>query len=327
MSFKIGNVKINGQVITAPMAGFSNTTFRKIFKSYQAALVVGEMVSDKAICYGNNKTLDLLQMSAEERPISQQIFGNDVKSFVKAAKIVEEKMQPDIIDINMGCPVPKIAIKNASGSALLKNPLKVKEIVAAVVKSVKVPVTVKIRSGWDNNSINAVQIAKICEEAGAKAITIHGKTRQQGFSGQVDLDIIKQVVDAVKIPVIGNGDIKSIYDAKKMLEKTGCAAVMVGRAILGKPWLIKEIDTYLKTGEVLKSPSLKEKIALMKYHLTDLVKIKGEKLAVLEMRGILNHYLKGMTNTKIVKKKISLAKSAEEIINILDDYEKSSFFN
>ena len=323
MSFKIGNVLIKGYVVTAPMAGFSNTTFRKIWKSFGAGLVVSEMVSDKAICFGNNKTLDLLKMSDEERPISQQIFGSDIASFVSAAKIVEKKMSPDIIDVNMGCPVPKVAIKNQAGSALLKDPEKVYKIVKAVVESVSVPVTVKIRSGWDSNSINAVEIAKICEKAGASAITIHGRTRSQGYSGSVDLDIIKKVVAAVDIPVIGNGDIKTPDDAKNMIDKTGCKAVMVGRALLGNPWLIKEINAFLETGKYINKPSIEDKIEMIKYHLEELTKDKNEHLAILEIRGIICHYLKGLPNSKEIKEKTNVAKSKKEIINILNNYEKS----
>ena len=321
MSFKIGNVTINGQVIMAPMAGFSNTTFRKICKSFGAALVVAEMVSDKAICYGNEKTMELLKMDDCERPISQQIFGSDIDSFVKSAKIVEEKMHPDIIDINMGCPVPKVAIKNQAGSALLKNPEKIREIVANVVKNVSVPVTVKIRSGWDQNSINAVEVAKVIEEAGASAITIHGRTRSQGYTGKVDLDIIKRVVESVNIPVIGNGDILSPFDAKKMLSYTGCAAIMVGRGLLGNPWLIKEINEYLNNDRIIPKPSFKEKIDMMKYHLNELVKEKGEGKAVLEMRGQLLYYLKGMPHNKEIKNKVCMCKNKDEMLNILNEYE------
>ena len=237
MSFKIGNVEINGNIVVAPMAGVSNTTFRKICKSMGASLVVAEMVSDKAILYGNEKTFKLLNMDEVERPISQQIFGSDVDSFVVAAKYIEETMHPDIIDINMGCPVPKVALKAQAGSALLKNPKKIKEIVKAVVNSVSCPVTVKIRSGWDEKSINAVEVAKIVEEAGASAITIHARTRSQGYSGKADYNIIKQVKEAVNIPVIGNGDIKTCFDAKRMLDETNCDLVMVGRGLLGNPWL------------------------------------------------------------------------------------------
>ena len=321
MSFYIGNVEIKGRVITAPMAGISNTTFRKICKKFGAALVVAEMVSDKAICFGNEKTFNLLKMSDEERPISQQIFGSDVISFVEAAKIVENKMHPDIIDINMGCPVPKVAIKNQAGSALLKDVNKIKEIVSNVVKNVNVPVTVKIRSGWDSNNINAVEVAKVCEEAGASAITIHGRTRSQGYSGTVDLDIIKKVAHAVHIPVIGNGDIKSPEDAKRMLDYTRCTAIMIGRGILGNPWLIKEINEYIEHGIIIPKPTNEDKIAMMRYHLKELVKEQNEKQAVLEMRGQIMYYLKGMPNNKEIKNKICSAKTEQEMLNILDKYE------
>ena len=322
MSFKIGNVEINGNIVVAPMAGVSNTTFRKICKSMGASLVVAEMVSDKAILYGNEKTFKLLNMDEVERPISQQIFGSDIESFVKAAKVVEEKMKPNIIDINMGCPVPKIALRSQAGSALLKNPKKVGEIVKAVVDAVNVPVTVKIRSGWDSNSINAVEIAKICEENGASAITVHGRTRAQGYSGKADWGIIKQVVDAVNIPVIGNGDVVSCYDAKRMLDETGCNAVMIGRGLLGNPWLIKECVEYLTTGVSPESVSFNEKIDMMEYHLNELCKDKSEGQAVLEMRSHLLNYLKGLPENKEIKNEICKCKSRIEIINCLENYRK-----
>ncbi len=322
MSFKIGNVEINGNIVVAPMAGVSNTTFRKICKSMGASLVVAEMVSDKAILYGNEKTFKLLNMDEVERPISQQIFGSDIESFVKAAKVVEEKMKPNIIDINMGCPVPKIALRSQAGSALLKNPKKVGEIVKAVVDAVNVPVTVKIRSGWDSNSINAVEIAKICEKNGASAITVHGRTRAQGYSGKADWGIIKQVVDAVDIPVIGNGDVVSCYDAKRMLDETGCSAVMIGRGLLGNPWLIKECVEYLTTGVSPESVPFNEKIDMMEYHLNELCKDKSEGQAVLEMRSHLLNYLKGLPENKEIKNEICKCKSRIEIINCLEDYRK-----
>ena len=212
MTFKIGNIEIKNQVVLAPMAGVSNTSFRKIIKSMGAGLMYAEMVSDKAITYGSKKTFDLLKMDEMERPIAQQIFGSDVESFVSAAKKVYEEMHPDIIDINMGCPVPKVAVKAQAGSALLKNPQKIKEIVEAVVSSVPCPVTVKIRSGWDEKSINAVEVAKVCESAGASAIAIHARTRSQGYSGIANWNIIKEVKENVNIPVIGNGDIRTCDD-------------------------------------------------------------------------------------------------------------------
>lgn len=322
MSFYIGNVLIKNPIIVAPMAGVSDMTFRKICKDFGASLVVGEMVSDKAIVYENEKTFELLKMDERERPISQQIFGSDINSFVKAAKIVEEKMKPDIIDINMGCPVPKVAIKNQAGSALLKNPEKIKEIVKAVVDTVSVPVTVKIRSGWDDAHINAVEVAKIIEEAGASAITIHARTRAQGYSGKANWQIIKDVVEAVKIPVIGNGDVLTCYDAKKMLEETGCSGVMIGRGLLGNPWLIKECVSYLEEEKIIDKPTNKERISMMKEHLKELVKVKNEKQAVLEMRGHLLNYLKGMPENKEIKNKICKCKTANEIFKILDDYQE-----
>lgn len=318
--WKIKNVEINGKIVVAPMAGISNMTFRRICKSMGASLVVAEMVSDKAITYGNEKTFELLRMNDDERPISQQIFGSDVKSFVEAAKIVEEKMKPDIIDINMGCPVPKVAVKNQAGSALLKNPKKVGEIIKAVVGAVNVPVTVKIRSGWDQSSINAVEIAKIAEANGASAITVHARTRAQGYAGKADWNIIKEVVNAVNIPVIGNGDVVSCYDAKKMLDETGCSAVMIGRGLLGNPWLIKECVEYLKSGKLPEVIDYNEKIDMMEYHLNKLCEDKTEKQAVLEIRNHLLNYLKGLPENKEVKNQVCRCKSRLEIINVLENY-------
>lgn len=318
--WKIKNVEINGKIVVAPMAGISNMTFRRICKSMEASLVVAEMVSDKAITYGNEKTFELLRMNDDERPISQQIFGSDVKSFVEAAKIVEEKMKPDIIDINMGCPVPKVAVKNQAGSALLKNPEKVGEIIKAVVGAVNVPVTVKIRSGWDQGSINAVEIAKIAEANGASAITVHARTRAQGYAGKADWNIIKEVVNAVDIPVIGNGDVVSCYDAKKMLDETGCSAVMIGRGLLGNPWLIKECVEYLESGKLPEVIDYNEKIDMMEYHLNKLCEDKTEKQAVLEIRNHLLNYLKGLPENKEVKNRVCRCKSRLEIVKVLENY-------
>ena len=263
MSFKIGNIEIKNPVVLAPMAGISNTSYRKIIKEMGAGLIYAEMVSDKAICFENEKTLKMLAMSEEERPIAQQIFGSDIDSFTKAAQIIEKKMMPDIIDINMGCPVPKVAVKNQAGSALLKDVNKIKEIVASVVNAVNVPVTVKIRSGWDEKNINAVEVAKACEEAGASAIAIHGRTRSQGYSGKANWDIIKQVKDNVNIPVIGNGDVTSAEEFLKMLNYTKCDAVMIGRGCIGNPWLINDcVNAYNNLSK--KEVSIEEKIDMMK---------------------------------------------------------------
>ena len=320
--FKIGSVEIKNNVVMAPMAGISNSAFRTIIKEFGAGLIVAEMVSDKAITYGNKKTIDMLYMTDFERPIAQQIFGSDKDSFVSAAKYIESTMKPDIIDINMGCPVPKVAVSAQAGSALLKDPDKVYEIVKAVVDNVSIPVTVKIRSGWDSNSINAVSIAKIVEKAGASAITVHGRTRAQGYSGVVDLDIIKKVKENVSIPVIGNGDIKSCFDAKYMMDYTNCDAVMIGRGILGNPWLIKECVDYLEAGVLPKEVTIKEKFDMIKRHMDLLLNTKNEKVALLEMRTHIAYYLKGIPGTKELKTKIFKTKTKKEIIDLLDDFLK-----
>ena len=320
MKWKIGNVEIKNQVVLAPMAGISNTAYRQIIKEMGAGLIFAEMVSDKALVYGSEKTFDLLKMSDMERPIAQQIFGSDVDSFVKAAKLVENKMHPDIIDINMGCPVPKVAIKSQAGSALLKNPDKIKEIVSAVVKAVSVPVTVKIRSGWDANSVNAVEVAKVIEEAGASAITVHGRTRAQGYSGNADWNIIKQVKEMVSIPVIGNGDVTSAEKAKEMLDFTGCDAVMIGRGVLGNPWLINECVSYLESGIIPLKPSAREKIEMLKRHYQLLVDSTSEKQAILEIRTHALWYIKGMPKSAYIKNEICKTKNSEDLFKILNDY-------
>lgn len=320
--WKIGNIEIKNQVVMAPMAGISNSAYRTIIKQMGAGLVYAEMVSDKAISYGNEKTIDMLYMKEEERPIVQQIFGSDKNSFVEAAKFIEENMKPDIIDINMGCPVPKVALKNQAGSALLKSPEKVYEIVKAVKEAVSIPVTVKIRSGWDSNHINAVEIAKICEKAGASAIAVHPRTRAQQYSGNADWDIIKQVKQNVSIPVIGNGDIKTCFDAKKMLDETGCDAVMIGRGLLGNPWLVKDTINYLEKGILPKEISKNERIDMIKKHYSYLIASKVEKIALLEMRMFIPWYLKGLNNSNEIKKQIFSCNNFDEIINILDKYGK-----
>lgn len=320
--FKIGNVELKNNVVLAPMAGVCNSAFRKIIKEMGCSLVFAEMISDKGLIYNNEKTVNMLYFEECERPIAQQIFGSDKDTFVKAAKMVEEIMHPDIIDINMGCPVPKVAIRAQAGSALLKNTDKIREIVEAVVSSVNVPVTVKIRSGWDSNSINAVEVAKVCEEAGASAITVHGRTRSQGYSGNVDLDIIKKVKEAVSIPVIGNGDITDIDSAKKMLFYTGCDAIMIGRGVLGNPWLMKEIITYLDTGEKISKPTYEDKINMCFHHLNYLLKIKSEKISVLEMRSHIAWYLKGIPGSQKVKNEIFKVTTSENLKKILDNYLK-----
>ena len=320
--FKIGNVEIKNRVILAPMAGVSNTSFRKIIKEMGAGLIYCEMVSDKAVTFESKKTMDLLKMDEMERPISQQIFGSDIDSFVTAAKKIYELQHPDIIDINMGCPVPKVAIKNQAGSALLKDPKKIGEIVSAVVNAVPCPVTVKIRSGWDEKHINAVEVAKVCEKAGASAIAVHARTRSQGYSGEADWNIIKQVKEAVSIPVIGNGDVTSCYLAKKMLDETKCDAVMIGRGVLGNPWLIKECVDYLEDGTEPKEVTYIDKINMMRRHYELLKEDKGETVASLEIRMFILYYLKGIKGSKEIKNKICQTKSSEEIFKIIDEFKE-----
>ncbi len=320
--WKIGNVEIQNRVVLAPMAGICNNAYRTIIKEMGCGYMVAEMVSDKALMYGSSKTQDMLYMTEDERPIAQQIFGSDKESFVIAAKYVYEHMHPDIIDINMGCPVPKVAVSAQAGSALLKSPEKVRDIVSAVVESVPIPVTVKIRSGWDKDSINAVEIAKICESAGASAITVHPRTRSQGYSGQADWNIIREVKENVSIPVIGNGDIISCFDAKRMLEETHCDAIMIGRGVLGNPWLIRECIDYLEKGIVPSEVTLHERISMIKEHLSRLLKTKPYKVAMLEIRTHAAWYLKGLPKAKELKQEIFKTTKEEELLSLLENYER-----
>ena len=320
---KIGNIELDGKVILAPMAGVCNSAFRKICKEMGCALVCAEMVSDKGMIYNSKKTKEMLYFEECERPISQQIFGSDKETFVKAAKMVYDIMKPDIIDINMGCPVPKVAVKSQAGAALLKDPQKIYEIVSSVVKAVNVPVTVKIRSGWDQNNINAVDVAKICESAGASAICVHPRTRSQGYSGKADWNIIKQVKEAVKIPVIGNGDITDIYKAKAMLDETGCDLIMIGRGVLGNPWLIRDTVALLDGKEIPKEVTPLEKIDMCIKHLKLLSELKNEKIAVLEIRNHIAWYLKGVEGSNQLKNKVYQMTNLCDILHVLEEFRRS----
>ena len=326
MEWKIGNVKIKNQVVLAPMAGICNSSFRRICKEMGCGLIYAEMVSDKAIMYENKKTIDMLYMTEEERPITQQIFGTDKESFVIAAKYIYENMKPDIIDINMGCPVPKVAVRAQAGAALLKSPDKIYEIVKSVVNSVPIPVTVKIRSGWDQNHINAVEVAQKIESAGASAICIHPRTRSQGYSGRADWSIIKKIKDTVSISVIGNGDIKTAADAKRMLEETGCDAVMIGRAVLGNPWIIRESIEYIEKEKEIKKPSAIDKIDICIKHLNYLKDLKNDKVACLEIRNHVAWYFKGMKNATEIKNKVYKTSSIRDIMQVLMKY-KEDYIN
>lgn len=322
MEWKIGNVEISNQVVLAPMAGICNSAYRQICKEMGCGLIYAEMVSDKAITYNNQKTIDMLYMTDMERPISQQIFGSDKESFVAAAKYIDENMHPDIIDINMGCPVPKVAVRAQAGSALLKDPIKIYDIVSSVVSSVSVPVTVKIRSGWDSKHINAVEVAKIVEKAGASAICVHPRTRSQGYSGKADWNIIKEVKQSVSIPVIGNGDIKCPEDAKKMIDETNCDAVMIGRGVLGNPWLIRNTVSYLDGGEIT-LPSINDRIDMCLKHLELLKSLKSEKVACLEIRNHISWYFKGICGANELKNKVYQTSNIHDIILLLNEFKEA----
>ncbi|AMK16127.1 tRNA dihydrouridine synthase DusB [Methanobrevibacter olleyae] len=320
MKWKIANVEIDNQIVLAPMAGVCDSAFRSIVKSMGCGLIETEMVSDKAIMYGNWKTKEMLYMTDYERPISQQILGSDIKSLTFASKYIYENTNVDIIDINMGCPVTKVTNRSKAGSALLKDPFKVKSIVESIVESVATPVTVKIRSGWNKNSINAVEIARIIEEAGASAITVHPRTKDQGYSGKADWTIIKEVKENISIPVIGNGDVKSCFDAKRMIDETDCDAVMIGRAALGNPWLIKESVDYLENETLPSEITIEERIEMLKRHVNLLVENKGEAFAIPKMRTHAAYYAKKLPRTIELKQQIFKMNTKEDLFNLLDDY-------
>lgn len=317
--YKIGNIEINNKVSVAPMAGISNIAFRTMAKNFGAGLIYAEMVSDKALVFGNQKTIKMIDVLPEENPLAMQIFGSDIDSMVEGAKIIDKNSDCQIIDINFGCPVNKI-VKSGAGSKLLQTPEKIYEIVKSIVEAVEKPVTAKIRIGWDERNINAVEVAQLCEKAGAKLIAVHGRTRTQMYSGKADWEIIKKVKESVSIPVLGNGDIKTPEDAKRMIEETGVDGIMIGRALLGNPWLIKQTVDYLETGKYDRDISFDEKISLIKEHMDRLVKLKGEKIAILEMRSHAAWYVKGLPGATYVKKEISQVKTKEELENILKEY-------
>ena len=324
--WKIGNVKINNRIVFAPMAGVSNISYRKIIKEMGAGLIYSEMVSNMGIIYDSKKTLDLLTINDEERPISLQIFGSSTESFVKAAKYIEENYKPDIIDLNMGCPVPKVAIKSQAGSALLKNPNKIYEIVKNVVDNTNTPITVKIRLGWDNSSINCIEVAKLIEKAGASAIAVHARTRSAGYTGKAEWEYIKKVKNAVSIPVIGNGDISSPEDAIKMLKETNCDAIMIGRASLGNPWIIKKCVKKVEENIDISDPTCLERIDMILKHYNLLKENISENKAILEIKTHALWYLKYIPNSKEIKKQISVAKTEKEFLEILENY-KRTFIN
>lgn len=291
-NIKIGNVEIEKTAALAPMASVADKSYRLLCKEFGASYLVSEMISSKGLCFGDKKTARLCEIENEERPMALQIFGEEPVYMGKAAYILN-KYKPDIIDINMGCPVPKI-VGNGSGSALMKSTKTALEIAEETVKNSDCPVTVKIRAGWDNDSINAVEFAKTLEQTGISAIAVHGRTRSQMYSGQANWDIIKQVKKAVSIPVIGNGDVKTPEDCKAMYEQTNCDLVMIGRGSYGKPWIFREVKHYLETGQILPEISLEEKMSVMLRHGRMLCKYKGEKQGMKEMRKNVAWYIKGL---------------------------------
>lgn len=319
--FKIGSVEIKNKVVAGPMAGYTNSSYRQIAKEYGASLVYSEMISDKALIYNSSKTFKMIESKETEHPLAIQLFGGDVDSMVKAAKIIENRSKADILDINLGCPAPKV-IKGKSGSYWLKNPEKIYEMVKTIVESISLPVTVKIRLGWDVNHINVLEVSKLVEKAGAKAIAIHARTKSQLYQGKADWSYIKLVKENVSIPVIGNGDVKTKEDVKKMLDETGCDAVMIARGALGNPWLFSSSIAYLE-GNGIEEPSFKEKKETCLRHASYLIEEMGEKIAMKEMRSLSCFYVKGIKDANPFKVRLCNIETYQDLVNILDEIENN----
>ncbi len=318
MKLEIGGVVLENGLVLAPMAGVTDLSYRKLCKEQGCGLVVTEMVSAKAILYKNRNTQELLRIRDEERPAAVQLFGSDAGIMGEIAQVVSEG-NCDLIDVNMGCPVPKI-VNNGEGSALLKEPKKVEAILTAMVKRSKKPVTVKIRKGFNDASVNAVEIAKIAEGCGVAAVAVHGRTREQFYSGKADWEIIRQVKEAVKIPVIGNGDVTGAKEAKAMLDLTGCDGVMIGRGAKGNPWIFSQILHYLETGEVLPGPSVLEIKAMILRHGQQLSEDKGEFTAMREMRKHMAWYTAGLPHSAALRNEINLVETLEEMAGLTERY-------
>lgn len=314
-NLNIGGVPLKSHAVLAPMAGVSDRAYRELCVRFGAAYCVSEMVSSKALSFNSKKSEELMEISDLERPCGIQIFGDDPKCMADAAKHALEN-KPDIIDINMGCPAPKIS-SNGSGSALMKNPRLCGEIVKAVTAVTDIPVTVKIRKGWDDNSVNAVEVAKICESAGAAAITVHGRTRQQYYKPPVDYDIIKAVRESVSVPVIANGDIDSAEKAKEVMDITGCDLVMIGRATLGNPWIFSQINAYLENPNVkIHTPDLEERLGVMIEHIGKMVEYKGEHMAMLQARKLVVGYFKGMKGAAALRNEAGKIKTLDDLYEL-----------
>lgn len=314
-NLNIGGVPLKSHAVLAPMAGVSDRAYRELCVRFGAAYCVSEMVSSKALSFNSKKSEELMEISDLERPCGIQIFGDDPKCMADAAKHALEN-KPDIIDINMGCPAPKIS-SNGSGSALMKNPRLCGEIVKAVTAVTDIPVTVKIRKGWDDDSVNAVEVAKICESAGAAAITVHGRTRQQYYKPPVDYDIIKAVRESVSVPVIANGDIDSAEKAKEIMDITGCDLVMIGRATLGNPWIFSQINAYLENPNVkIHTPELEERLGVMIEHIGKMVEYKGEHMAMLQARKLVVGYFKGMKGAAALRNEAGKIKTLDDLYEL-----------
>lgn len=314
-NLNIGGVPLKSHAVLAPMAGVSDRAYRELCVRFGAAYCVSEMVSSKALSFNSKKSEELMEISDLERPCGIQIFGDDPKCMADAAKHALEN-KPDIIDINMGCPAPKIS-SNGSGSALIKNPRLCGEIVKAVTAVTDIPVTVKIRKGWDDDSVNAVEVAKICESAGAAAITVHGRTRQQYYKPPVDYDIIRAVRESVSVPVIANGDIDSAERAKEVMDITGCDLVMIGRATLGNPWIFSQINAYLENPNVkIHTPDLEERLGVMIEHIGKMVEYKGEHMAMLQARKLVVGYFKGMKGAAALRNEAGKIKTLDDLYEL-----------
>lgn len=322
MKWNIRDLEIKNQVVVAPMAGVTNMAFRMLLKEYGAGLIYSEMISDKGLLYENNRTQGMVDVNNFEKPIALQLFGSEVDTMIKAAIFIDKETDSDVIDINMGCPVNKV-VKSGAGSKMMTTPDLAYKIVKSIVDNVKKPVTVKIRSGWDHRHINAVEFAKRMEMAGVSAIAVHGRTRTDMYSGVADLDIIKQVKANVSIPVIGNGDIRTPEEAKYMLDYTDCDAIMIGRGLLGNPFLVKQIVDFLDSGKYRENPSLEELKSAIFDHMNKLIDLKGDYVAALEMRSHAAWYIKGLPGSAKVRTKIVNAKSPQEIRNTIDEYFRS----